>query len=129
MKTKIVLISALLACFTTLSLSAQKSSDDAPAESSLDVFIPNAFTPDGNGINDSFRVVVNGPELEVYEFTVVDRNGKEVFYTTNPEENWDGTIKGSNFTSSPSIFIYFLKVKSVEDIRPSTYRGHIVLIR
>lgn len=129
MKAKKILLLLAFIGLSTLAGFAQKSSGDAPAGSSMDVFIPNAFTPDGNGINDSFRVVVNGPDLEIYEFTVVDRNGKEVFYTTNPDEYWDGTVKGSNFTSSPSIFIYFLKVKSVEDIKPSTYRGHVVLIR
>jgi gliding motility-associated-like protein len=129
MKTKVYIL--VLGLLTGLSFSGygQKSSGENTGESSLDVFIPNAFTPDGNGINDSFRVVVNGPELEIYEFTVIDRNGKEVFYTTNPEEFWDGTIRGSSYTSSPSIFIYFLRVKSVEDATPSTYRGHVVLIR
>ena len=116
-------------CATAI-VNAQKSSgDDVLPGSPLDVFIPNAFTPNGDGLNDSFRVVVNGPELDLYEFMVLDRNGKEVFYTTNPNENWDGTIKGSSFTSGPSMFIYILKIKSVEDRGPETLRGHVVLIR
>ena len=126
---KILLFAFSLICSLSV-VNAQKSSgDDALPGSSLDVFIPNAFTPNGDGLNDSFRVVVNGPELDLYEFMVLDRNGKEVFYSTNPGENWDGTIKGSSYTSGPSMFIYFLKIKSIEDRGPKTLRGHTVLIR
>ena len=126
---KIFLLVFLFMC-TAAIISAQKSSgDDALPHSPLDVFIPNAFTPNGDGLNDSFKTVVNGPELDLYEFMVLDRNGKEVFYTTNPDENWDGTIKGSSYTSGTSMFIYILKIKSVEDRGPMTLRGHVVLIR
>lgn len=130
MATKKKIVSVLLAiCFATV-LNAQKSSgDDDIQGNSLDVFIPNAFTPNGDGLNDSFGTIVNGPELDVYELQVLDRSGKEVFYSTNPEENWDGTVKGSSFTSGPSMFIYLLKIKSIEDRGPKTYRGHVVLIR
>lgn len=120
----------LLFSFFALSINAQKSSDgDEIAQSPLDIFIPNAFTPNGDGLNDSFKTVINGPELEIYEFMVLDRFGKEVFYTTDPDENWNGTIKGSSFTSGTSLFIYILKIKSVEDRSPQTLRGHVVLIR
>ena len=126
---KIFLLVFLFMC-TAAIMNAQKSSgDDELPHSPLDVFIPNAFTPNGDGLNDSFKTVVNGPELDLYEFMVLDRNGKEVFYTTNPDENWDGTIKGSSYTSGTSMFIYILKIKSVEDRGPMTLRGHVVLIR
>lgn len=130
MATKRIIVFTFLLMLGASTSNAQKSSgnDDIP-ETTLDVFIPNAFTPNGDGLNDSFKTVVQGPELELYELMVLDRNGKEVFYTTNPEENWDGTIKGSSFSSGPSMFIYFLNIKSVEDKGPITLRGHIVLIR
>lgn len=130
MAIKKTIVSILLATFFATALHAQKSSgdDDLPG-SSLDVFIPNAFTPNGDGLNDSFKTVINGPELDLYELQVLDRNGKEVFYTTNSNENWDGTIRGSSFTSAPSMFIYILKIKSVEDRGAKTLRGHVVLIR
>jgi gliding motility-associated-like protein len=130
MVTKKIFLFVFLFMCTAAIMNAQKSSgDDALPHSPLDVFIPNAFTPDGNGLNDSFGVVVNGPEIDLYEFMVLDRNGNEVFFTTNPDENWEGTIKESSYTSSTSMFIYILKIKSVEDRGPMTLRGHVVLIR
>jgi len=115
----------------SLSALAQKNSGGAggDGEGTMDVFIPNAFTPDGNGLNDSFGVVINGPELDIFEFSILDRNGKEVFSSTDPQARWDGTSTDSDFTSGASIFIYILRVKSVEDQGPSIYRGHVVMLR
>jgi gliding motility-associated-like protein len=110
---------------------AQKNSGggEGAGDGTLDVFIPNAFTPDGNGLNDSFGVVINGPELDIFEFSILDRNGKEIFSSTDPQLRWDGTSADSDFTSGASIFIYILRVKSVEDQGPSIYRGHVVMLR
>lgn len=118
----------LMICMTSV---GQKNSgrDAGGTDGALDIFIPNAFTPDGNGLNESFGVVINGPELDIYEFSILDRSGKEVFFSNDPDERWDGTSAGSDFTSGASIFIYILRVKSVEDQGPTIKRGHIVMIR
>lgn len=56
------------------------------------IFIPNSFTPNGDGINDIFKPVGhNIVELEMYIF---DRWGKQLFFTNNPEMGWDGTYNG-----------------------------------
>jgi len=127
---KKIFLALFLLTYSVALVNAQKSDgDDAVSANTLDIFIPNAFTPNGDGLNDSFGTIVNGPELDLYELVILDRNGKEVFYTINPDENWDGTIKNSSFTSGPSMFIYILKIKSVEDRGPKTLKGHLVLIR
>jgi len=107
---------------------AQKSSTDA-GDDELSVYIPNAFTPNFDGYNDVFKPVINGPELEFYDLVIMDRNGKEVFRSTDPNQIWNGTVKGSNYISSPSIFVYFLKLRTVGGIENKTYSGHIVMIR
>lgn len=107
---------------------AQKSSTDG-GESELSVYIPNAFTPNFDGYNDVFKPVINGPELEFYELVIMDRNGKEVFRASDPNQIWNGSVKGSNYVSSPAIFVYFLKLRTVGGIENKTYSGHIVMIR
>jgi len=123
-RVSLVLFAALL----THSIHAQKSSTDVD-ENELSVFIPNAFTPNFDGYNDVFKPVITGPELEYYDLVIMDRNGKEVFRSNEPGQIWNGSVKGSDYVSSPSIFIYFLKLRTRGGIENKTYSGHIVMIR
>ena len=52
------------------------------------VFIPNAFSPNDDGLNDVFKPITR--ELEFYELTIVNRWGQILFTTQNIEEGWDG---------------------------------------
>jgi gliding motility-associated-like protein len=53
-------------------------------------YVPNAFTPDHDGINDVFQPVFGNSLIEQYELTIFDRWGKIVFQSTNPDNFWDG---------------------------------------
>ncbi len=59
------------------------------------LWVPNAFTPDGNGINDVFKPVMMGLDPSVYHLMVFNRWGGLVFESTDPEKGWDGTRGGS----------------------------------
>lgn len=114
----------------TLSLSAQvESSGETVDSEEVNVFIPNAFTPNGDGLNDVFKPIIDAPELQMFELVIMDRTGGEAYYSTNPAEVWNGSIKGNDFLTSPSVFVYFLKIQTVNGIKPLTYTGHIVVIR
>ncbi|MBK7964101.1 MAG: gliding motility-associated C-terminal domain-containing protein [Bacteroidetes bacterium] len=58
------------------------------------IFVPNAFTPDGDGINDLFRAYVNN--APAFNFKIINRRGQQIFYTENPTEGWDGTYEGQD---------------------------------
>jgi gliding motility-associated-like protein len=58
-----------------------------------DLYVPNAFTPNGDGHNDILRVMTVGIAAFGY-FAIYDRLGRRIFYTTNPSDGWDGTVKG-----------------------------------
>lgn len=55
-------------------------------------FIPNAFTPNGDGINDVFYV--GNHNLEIAEWTIYNRQGEVVFNTRDLSKGWDGTFRG-----------------------------------
>ena len=55
-------------------------------------YIPDAFTPDGDGLNECFKI--KGVGFEGYEFAVYDRWGNEVFHTLDMTECSDGTFNG-----------------------------------
>ncbi len=56
-------------------------------------FIPNAFTPNGDGKNDDFGIL-NGVTLSNFSMKIYDRYGHIIFATTNTSGKWDGTYKG-----------------------------------
>ena len=58
----------------------------------LGLGIPNAFTPNSDGLNDVLEV--KGRFLKKYLFVVVDRNGQEVFRGQETSDTWDGSIGG-----------------------------------
>ncbi|MCH2215625.1 MAG: gliding motility-associated C-terminal domain-containing protein [Flavobacteriales bacterium] len=119
----------LFSLLSNVAFGQKKTGDGGFGSDSLNIFIPNAFTPDNNGLNDSFGVVLDGAEIDFYEFIILDRFGKEVFYATNPELRWNGTSAESSFTSGASIFTYILKIKSVNEQGPRILNGHVVMIR
>jgi len=54
------------------------------------LFVPNAFSPDGDGINDRFFPVLQGIDRRYHRFLVFDRWGQSLFDTADPEAQWDG---------------------------------------
>lgn len=61
------------------------------------IFVPNSFSPNGDGVNDNFKPTING-NVEAYEFSVYNRFGQLVFFSKNKNEGWDGRFKGENQT-------------------------------
>ena len=57
--------------------------------------MPNAFTPDGDGLNDVFRPVTLPEKISSFSMYIYDRWGKQVFFTNDVTHGWDGTINGS----------------------------------
>lgn len=69
------------------------------------IFMPNAFSPDNNAINEQF-----GPKgifIRKYEFEVFNRWGEKLFETNNCLENWDGKYKGE--VCQEGVYLYLLK--------------------
>ena len=60
----------------------------------LQIFLPNSFTPDQNGLNDLFKPIGLHVTDDHYLFVIYDRWGEVMFRTTDPEQGWDGTYKG-----------------------------------
>lgn len=58
------------------------------------IYFPTAFTPDNNGINDTYKPGFNG-QLVLYQFIIYNRYGQPVFKTTTPTQGWDGRFKNS----------------------------------
>jgi gliding motility-associated-like protein len=89
--------------------------------------VPNAFTPNGDGLNDQFRIFGTPPEnITKYNFQIFDRWGQRIFSTTNIEEGWDGTSKGQY--CPPGVYVWEIFYEDNKKTRVSNH-GTVMLIR
>ncbi|MFM9986866.1 MAG: PKD domain-containing protein, partial [Flavobacteriales bacterium] len=91
------------------------------------IYVPNAFTPDGNGHNDTFFPVMSGFEPTLYEFFVFDRWGAQVFNSTNPEMVWDGSLDGT--IVQDGVYSWKLMIRSNFDITIHEMKGSVTVLR
>jgi PKD repeat protein len=92
----------------------------------ISMYIPNAITADGDGLNDVFGPVYSGVVL--YRCSIVDRWGISVFESNNPDEKWLGGMQGGTHYNGNDVFNYIIEVTGECEIE-KTYRGYVVLIR
>jgi gliding motility-associated-like protein len=68
---------------------------------------PNTFTPNGDGVNDEFRVVFSS--LRKFHMTIYNQWGRIVYDSTNPSEGWDGSVNGS--PAAPGVYFYYIEAE------------------
>jgi gliding motility-associated-like protein len=73
------------------------------------VYIPNAFTPNNDGINDGFQVVIS--DVVYFEINIFNKWGEEIFYSTDPDEIWTGNVKGGDHYAPNGLYNYRLRWK------------------
>mgnify|MGYP003346457632 CR=1 FL=1 len=76
------------------------------------IFVPNAFSPNGDNENDV--LYVRGQLIEGMLFRVFDRWGELVFESTDRTIGWDGTFKGKQL--DPDVYDYYLKANCIDEI-------------
>ncbi len=89
-----------------------------------DIFVPNAFTPNGDGNNDV--LFVRGRFISELDFKVFDRWGEKVFETTDQAVGWDGTYQGK--AVDPAVYVYHLRVRCA-DGQELFKKGNVTVIR
>lgn len=102
------------------------SASDNVAITSVDcvILFPNAFTPNGDGRNDYFKIL-NAFNLTDYKLTIYNRWGQLVYSTSDFRQGWDGQLKG--LPQDPGMFVYYSSYK--KDNIPVTTKGTFILIR
>ncbi|MDB5279454.1 MAG: hypothetical protein JWR61_4409 [Ferruginibacter sp.] len=91
---------------------------------STSFFIPSAFTPNGDGLNDCFKVS-HFTYMKSVEVTIFNRYGSMVFHTTTDNDCWNGTYRGK--AADAGNYVYYIKA---EDNCSKFYKkGNLVLIR
>jgi gliding motility-associated-like protein len=104
-----------------------KASDSTQVNAQLccDLYMPNAFSPNGDGKNDVFKVITPGYN-QLVSFLVKNRFGETVFLTDDITKGWDGIYKGK--LQDIGTYFYYLQYKCT-DASIHEKKGDIILIR
>ncbi|MGE0635668.1 MAG: PKD domain-containing protein [Bacteroidia bacterium] len=92
------------------------------------IYIPNAFTPDENGLNDGFHVHGEGIKEEGFEFRIFTRWGEQVFATFDVNGTWYGDHNNNGKPVEPGVYVYTVLLKNIHN-KVLSYKGHVVVLR
>ena len=91
----------------------------------MGVYIPTAFSPNGDGTNDVFRAKLFG-RVKNFELSVYNRWGQVVFHTTDPSKGWDGKI--ATFSQLTAMFVWTCRYQ-IEGENPTFRKGTVTIVR
>jgi gliding motility-associated-like protein len=111
-------------CIGSDSVFVKIVSEEMPA---FEIYIPNAFTPDRDGMNDRFVVVADGSKIYDLRYRIFDRWGGEVFSSSGIENGWDGKKKGKDCPGGVYVYKIIYSVAGVPGIHENV--GTVMLIR
>jgi gliding motility-associated-like protein len=120
---------SLIGCVGTDSVYVKLIEDEIPPEPNNRIFIPNAFSPDGDGINDNFNISYNNNPFPISHFVlhIFNRWGEEIFQSTDITYGWDGKKNGKDCPGG--VYVYKI-VFSVDGIPGNQERvGTVMLVR
>ena len=95
-------------------------------EPNFTFFIPNAFTPDGDGINDTFTGT--GTFINQFEMSIFDRWGNLIYKTDDINKPWDGKVNHGNETAQRDAYVYVMKVIDIK-MTKHNYKGIVTLVK
>jgi gliding motility-associated-like protein len=89
-------------------------------------YIPNAFTPNGNDLNELFNIKGTNINPNTFEMRIFDRWGKQLFYTIDINQGWDGTFNGQ--LVKPDSYVYVIKFADLEKGEFHNLIGKVLVI-
>ena len=90
------------------------------------LLLPNAFTPNGDGMNDNFRPL-HACDMQDYSMTIFNRYGEKIYFTKDPLQGWDGKNKGKLLTMGGYVWVVtYTKTSTQQHIQKE---GTVLLMR
>jgi len=90
-------------------------------------YLPNVFSPNGDGENDIFIPRLFDQDIELYEFYIYNRWGNLVFATFDVNVGWDGTVIQKEDISSTGVYVWRINLQARG--KSSEYKGNVTLIK
>ena len=95
-------------------------------EPQYSLYIPSAFTPNGDGVNDVFKPV--GEYIRDFDMYIFDRWGMEIYHTNDITKGWDGTLHGAGPISQEDTYIYKITITDAQ-YNQHSYIGNVTLLK
>jgi len=92
-------------------------------------WVPSAFTPNDDGINDIFRPKGINVNPDSYNLYIYDRWGKEIFISSDINYGWDGTIYGSDKLAPQGVYVWVIRFNELNEGMVHSYIGRVTLIK
>ncbi|MBP6391487.1 MAG: choice-of-anchor L domain-containing protein [Flavobacteriales bacterium] len=112
-----LLISDTLGCLDSIS-------HTIVVDPEFELYIPNSFTPDGDGFNETWQVA--GIGVKEFWIRLHDRWGATIFQSSDITTAWDGTLNGTPLPAG--VYVYRYRVKAIEG-EVQERMGHVTLLR
>lgn len=93
---------------------------------SFTIYVPSAFTPDGDGINDIF--LPQGIGWRDYELRIFSRSGTQVFASFDPAIGWNGTVNNAPNTAIRDVYVWRIYVRDKNN-RKQDFVGTVTLLK
>lgn len=95
----------------------------------LPFFIPNAFTPNGDGLNDTFGAIPKYDYINKYHISIFNRWGQMIFESTDINNGWDGTYKGTSCMMGSYVYRIVYSEFGNQPMVSNVVEGTVMLIR
>lgn len=89
-------------------------------------YAPNAFSPNGDGVNEIFKPVTLG--ISAFEMEIISRTGETIYRTTDADEGWNGAGPNGEYYVAPEVFLYKVRISDMRGINYD-YQGHVTVVR
>lgn len=93
------------------------------------IYIPNSFTPNGDGLNDLFKPVLSNIDVEDYRLEIFDRWGQKVFETNEVNQGWDGSMSNSGYYAEAGSYAYHIHIRESETGEAREWNGMVIMVR
>lgn len=113
----------------TISLTANDTITAYFEKEPFTYYVPNSFTPNGDGVNDAFGVASNAIDPDDYRLMIFNRWGEKLFDTTDPTKFWDGSHQGGEYYVEDGVYVYRLRIKNIHDSEIKELTGSIMMFR
>lgn len=95
----------------------------------LILYAPNAFTPDGDNHNETWRVFIEGINIYDFNLMIFNRWGEPVWESNNPEGVWDGSYLSTGELAPDGVYVWRITCKDAITDKKYSFNGHITLLK